>query len=89
MNENSNDTGTVQLLAMVTGLMVAPIMTPALIWTTIATNLPLALVIAQLVMMALISKLLLRKLFRCHTPIEDGSGGHAVHNPWSSEPSNG
>jgi hypothetical protein len=87
MNENGN--GTFQLLAMIAGLMVAPIMAPALIWTTIAANLPLTLVIAQLVVVAVISKLLLRKLFRWQSLIESGPEGQAVGNLWSSEPSNG
>jgi hypothetical protein len=43
----------------------------------------------QLVVLAVISKLLLRKLFRVDEPVEDGYDSQTMSNPWSSEPSNG
>ncbi|MCV7410882.1 hypothetical protein AWC05_26140 [Mycobacterium florentinum] len=89
MNENSTQYGTIQLLSMVAGALVAPAITPALTWTTIATNLPLALVIVQLVAMALISNLLLHKLFRFHELNDGDRDDQATSNPCSGEPPNG
>jgi hypothetical protein len=89
MNENSTQYGTIQLLGMIAGVLVAPAITPMLIWTTIAANLPLALVILQLVVIALMSKLLLRKLFRFYELTDGDRGGQTTSNPWSTEPSNG
>lgn len=89
MNENSTQYGTIQLLGMIAGVLVAPAITPALIWTTIAANLPLALVILQLVVMGLISKLLLSKLFRFRELNHGDHGGRTTSNPWSTEPSSG
>jgi hypothetical protein len=45
---------------MMAGLMAGPLATPGLIWITIAADLPLALVIAQLFAMAAISNWLSR-----------------------------
>jgi hypothetical protein len=78
-----------QLLGMVTGLMVAPVATPALIWATIASNLPLALVIGQLFVVAAISNWLSRKTIRNYQLIEGSGDGQTMGNPWSSEPPNG
>jgi hypothetical protein len=78
-----------QLLGMIAGLMVAPVATPALIWATIAANLPLALVIAQLFAMAVFSNWLSRKTIRDYNPAEGDSDDQTLSNPWSSEPPNG
>jgi hypothetical protein len=89
MNGDSGRSGTIRLVAMVTGLLVAPAITPALIWTTIAANLPLGVVITQLVALALISKIVFRRLFRLCEPIDSHGGAPAVAKSWSSEPANG
>jgi hypothetical protein len=47
-------------LCVLAGSIAGPLATPALIWVTIAANLPLALVIAQLFAMAVISNWLSR-----------------------------
>jgi uncharacterized membrane protein YfcA len=78
-----------QLLGMIAGLMVAPVATPALIWATIAANLPLALVIAQLFAMAVFSNWLSRKTIRDYKPAEADRDDQTLSNPWSSEPPNG
>jgi uncharacterized membrane protein YfcA len=78
-----------QLLGMIAGLMVAPIATPTLIWGTIAADLPLALVILQLIVMAVFSNWLSRKTIRDYNPAEGHSDDQTLSNPWSSEPPNG
>jgi hypothetical protein len=45
----------VQLAAMLVGFMVGPVATPALIWFTLAADLPLALVILLLITMVVVS----------------------------------
>jgi uncharacterized membrane protein YfcA len=78
-----------QLLGMIAGLMVAPVATPALIWATIAADLPLALVIVQLFAMAVFSNWFSRKTIRNYRSIEGDSDDQTLSNPWSSEPPNG
>ena len=78
-----------QLLGMIAGLMVAPVATPALIWATIAADLPLALVIVQLFAMAVISNWFSRKTIRDYKLAEGDSEDQTLSNPWSSEPPNG
>jgi len=87
MNETRSQSGTMQLLGMMAGLMVAPVMMPALIWVTVVANLPLALVIAQLFILAVFSNWFSRRMIRHHVPIEDGSPDQTTRNSWSSEPS--
>jgi membrane protein implicated in regulation of membrane protease activity len=88
-NGNQSDIGAMQLLGMVAGLLIAPVATPALIWATVAANLPLALVIVQLFVMAVISNWLSRRMIRNYE-LTDGAGDdETMSNPWSSEPSNG
>jgi hypothetical protein len=65
--------GTMQLLGMIAGLTVAPVATPVLIWATIAANLPLTLVIAQLFAMAVFSNWFSRKTIRDYKPAEGDS----------------
>ena len=77
-----------QLLGMIAGLMVAPVATPVLIWATVAANLPLALVIAQLFAMAVFSNWFSRKTIRDYKPAEGDSEDRTLSNPWSSEPPN-
>jgi uncharacterized membrane protein len=89
MNENRSQGGAIQLLGMMTGLMVAPVVTPALIWATIAANLPLALVIVQLFVMAVISNWLSRKMIHHHKLIDEADDDETMSEPWSSEPLNG
>ncbi|WAJ44870.1 hypothetical protein OK015_27915 [Mycobacterium sp. Aquia_216] len=89
MNENRSQGGAIQLLGMIAGLMLAPIATPALIWATIAANLPLALVIVQLFVMAVISNWLSRKTIRPHELIEDDRDDQAMSNLWSRGAPNG
>jgi uncharacterized membrane protein len=88
MNENRSQGGAIQLLAMMTGLMVAPVITPALIWATLAANLPLALVIVQLFVMAVVSNWLSRKTIHHHKLIDDAGDDQTIDS-CSSEPSNG
>jgi uncharacterized membrane protein YfcA len=78
-----------QLLGMIAGLMVAPVATPALIWAAIAADLPLALVIVQLIAMAVFSNWFSRKTIRDYKPAEGDRGDRTLSNPWSSEPPNG
>jgi hypothetical protein len=91
MNKDSSQSGagTMQLLGMIAGLMVAPVATPALIWATIAADPPLALVIVQLFAMAVISNWFSRKTIRDYKPAEGDSDDQTLSNPWSSEPPNG
>jgi hypothetical protein len=88
-NRSQHDTGTMQLLGMVAGLMVAPVATPALIWATIAANLPLTPVIMQLFALAVFSNWLSRKAIRNYKSIEGTSDDLTLSNTWSSEPPNG
>ncbi|GLE51671.1 hypothetical protein [Mycobacterium montefiorense] len=90
MNDNSsqNNFGAMQLMGILAGLMIAPVATPALIWATITANLPLALVIMQLFVMAVVLNWLSRKMIRNHE-LTDDSDDDTMSNPWSSEPSNG
>lgn len=78
-----------QLLGMLAGLLIAPVLTPALIWATIAANLPLALVIVQLFVMAVISNWLSRKMIRSYELTDSVGAEETMSNPWNSEPSNG
>ena len=78
-----------QLLGMIAGLTVAPVATPVLIWATIAANLPLTLVIAQLFAMAVFSNWFSRKTIRDYKPAEGDRGDQTLSNPWSTEPPNG
>ncbi|CDO91145.1 hypothetical protein AWC29_03470 [Mycobacterium triplex] len=89
MNEARYQSGAIQPLGMVAGSLVAPVITPALIWATIAANLPLALVIVQLFAMAVFSNWVSRKLIHDHAPIEGNYHDHAMSKPWSAGPSNG
>ena len=89
MNGTRNQSGTMQLLGMMAGLMVAPVLTPALIWATVMANLPLALVIVQLLVLAAFSNWFSRRMIRHHEPIEDGNHDQTTRNPWSTEPSHG
>jgi uncharacterized membrane protein YfcA len=77
-----------QLLGMIAGLMVAPIATPTLIWATIAADLPLALVILQLLVMAAFSNWLSRKTIRNYNLVEGAGDDQAMGNLWSSAPRN-
>jgi hypothetical protein len=52
---NQKGSGAVQLAAMLVGFMVGPVATPALIWFTLAADLPLALVILLLITMVVVS----------------------------------
>jgi hypothetical protein len=72
MRRNTRQTisGAIQLLGVLGGLMVAPVVTPALIWATIAADLPLALVILQLFIMSVISNWLSHIIVRSFKPFE-------------------
>jgi uncharacterized membrane protein len=87
--DGQSDFGAMQLLGMLAGLLIAPVATPALIWATIAANLPLALVIVQLFVMAAISNWLSRKTIRNYELADGGGADETMSNPWSGEPSNG
>lgn len=91
MNRHStqSDFGAMQLLGMLAGLLIAPVATPALIWATIAADLPLTLVIGQLFVMAVISNWLSRKTIRNYEPTDGVGADETMGNPWSSEPSTG
>jgi len=87
MNTNSRQSGagTMQLLGIIAGLMVAPVAMPALIWATIAANLPLTVVIVPLFVMAVLSNWLSRKIIRNYKPGDGASGDLTLSNTWSSE----
>ena len=89
MNPSASQRGTVQLLGMVAGLMIAPVATPALIWTTIAANLPLALVILQLFVMAVFSNWLSRKTIHYYDMTEGSGDPQTMGETRSSEAPNG
>ncbi len=61
-------------MGMLAGLVLTPAATPALIWAAIATDLPLTLVIFQLIVMAVTSNMLLCNLIR-----------RAADTPWSTD----
>ncbi|OBA61975.1 hypothetical protein A5647_09070 [Mycobacterium sp. 1100029.7] len=86
MNPRESQRGTVQLLAMMAGLLVAPAVAPALVWAAITANLPFTLVIVQLFVVVTISKVLLRKLIRVHQAMQDDPGDPTLNKSWSSEP---
>jgi hypothetical protein len=88
MNEARSQSGTMQLLGMVAGLTLAPVMAPAIIWGTVAANLPLALVAVQLIILAMLSNWFSRRMIRHQDPIEDGSQDRTTRSPWGSERSN-
>jgi hypothetical protein len=56
---------------MLAGVILAPAATPALIWVTVAADLPLALVILQLLVMAAVSHSLTRITIRALVPAEE------------------
>jgi hypothetical protein len=89
MNTSASRRGTVELLGMVAGLMIAPVATPALIWATIAANLPLALVILQLFVMAVFSNWLSRKTIHDYGMAEGSGDPQTKCETWSSEAPNG
>jgi hypothetical protein len=64
----SSNQGSVHALAVLAGSMVAPTATPALVWATIAADLPLVLVILELLVMATISNWLSRKALLAQEP---------------------
>ena len=66
-----------QLGAMLVAFMVGPIATPALIWFTLAADLPLALVILLLVTMAVVSNGLSHIIIRRYNVAEAG-GPHTT-----------
>ena len=78
-----------QVLGMLTGLIVAPVATPALIWATLTADVPLALVILQLFIIAVISNLLLHIVIRIYNLVRDGSDDQTIGNPWSAWPRSG
>jgi hypothetical protein len=89
MNPSASQRGTVQLLGMVAGLMIAPVATPALIWATVAANLPLALVILQLFVMAVFSNWVSRKTIHHYDMTEGSDDPQTMGETWSSEAPSG
>jgi hypothetical protein len=74
-----------QLLGMFLGLIVAPIATPALIWATLATDLPPVLVILQLFIMAAVSNWLSHTIIRACKAFEGGGGDLTIGKSWNTE----
>jgi hypothetical protein len=72
MNGEAGQAGAIRVLGTLAGLMIAPVATPALIWVTVATDLPLAVVIPQLAVMATISHWLSRITVGAWRPVENG-----------------
>jgi hypothetical protein len=72
--------GTVQLAAMLAGFMVGPVATPALIWITLAADLPLALIMLLLITMGIVSNGLSHAIIRIYNLTEPGGSRHATHN---------
>lgn len=66
MRKNAAQTscGLRQSISVVLGVIVAPAATPALIWVTLTTNFPLALIIMQLLIVALVSHWLSHSIIR-------------------------
>jgi hypothetical protein len=60
MNGHCSQTNAPHVLGMLAGLTIAPVATPALIWVSLATNLPLAVMIPQLIVMAMVAHWLSR-----------------------------
>lgn len=56
MTAHQTCVGAVQLAGMLAGFIVGPVATPALIWLALALDLPLVVIIALLIVMALVSK---------------------------------
>lgn len=69
-----------QLGAILVGFMVGPIATPALIWFTLAADLPLALIILLLITMALVSNGLSHIIIRRYDMAEAGNAGQTGRN---------
>jgi uncharacterized membrane protein len=88
-NRRQTISGAIQLLGMLLGLTVAPVATPALIWATITADLPLALVILQLFIMAVMSNWLSHIAVRSCMLFEETRDDQTAGNPWSTEPLSG
>jgi hypothetical protein len=65
---------------MLAGFMAVPLATPALMWMTLAANLPLALMIRQLIVMAVISNWLSHIAIRIWRLAEVGSQDPHTNN---------
>ncbi|MCV7029178.1 hypothetical protein [Mycobacterium sherrisii] len=89
MTAHANRHGALRVVGMVVGVMIAPVFAPTLIWATIAVDLPLAVVIFQLLTLAAISNTLAHSLIRNYPPGEDGVGQAMSDKSWSSEPASG
>jgi hypothetical protein len=77
---NQTGSGAVQLAAMLVGFMVGPVVMPALIWFTLAADLPLALIILLLITMVVVSNGLSHIIIRIYNLTEAGGSGHAMDN---------
>lgn len=65
---------------MLVEFVVGPVATPALIWFTIAANLPLALIIPLLIGMLVISNILSHIIIRANVLVGAGGPDHLVDN---------
>jgi hypothetical protein len=74
---------------MFLGLTVAPVATPALIWATLATDLPLVLVIVQLFIMAAMSNWLSHIIVRACQLFESNGDDHTIGKSWNPVPRSG
>jgi hypothetical protein len=74
---------------MFLGFMVAPVATPALIWATLAADLPLVLVIVQLFIIAAMSNWLSHITVRACQLFERGGDDHTIGKSWNTEPRSG
>jgi hypothetical protein len=74
---------------MFLGLMVAPVATPALIWATLAADLPLVLVIVQVFIMAAVSNWLSHIMVRASQLFEGSGDDQTIGKSWNTEPRSG
>ncbi|BBX41397.1 hypothetical protein [Mycobacterium simiae] len=81
--------GPLRAVGMIFGLMFAPVATPTLIWTTVAVDVPLALVILQLLVLALVSNTFAHRLIHNCAADGDGVNPPMLDKSWSSEPTSG
>lgn len=92
MTAHANPYGPLRVLGAVVGVTIAPVAAPTLIWATIAVDLPLALVIVQLLTLAAFSNTLVHRLirnYRTDYAAADVTEQAMLDKSWSSEPTSG
>lgn len=89
MTVQAHRDGPLRAVGMIFGLMFAPVATPTLIWAAVAVDLPLALVILQLLALAVVSNTFAHRLIRNCAADDDGTDPPMLDKSWSSEPTSG